>query len=256
MVSPVVRARAINGAAWLALAQTDYDRAAVLAQEALALSHDMGDAPGAGWLALTTLACVTMEQGDYREATAVQEEALVLARVLDDSWAVGACLNNLGVFAGAQGDFARASTLLEESVALHRRRGDRRATALSLLSRGTYEYAQGNLTQAQAIWTESLTLNREFGGRVRDEVAFQGIEGLAEIAATHGHARQAARLLAAAEALRTSVGVPRPLHIQSAYAGAVSAARDALDAGAFTAAQAEGAALSLEQAIALALAPA
>jgi predicted ATPase/DNA-binding XRE family transcriptional regulator len=252
--APLVRAKALNGAAWLAYAQTDYNAATLLAEQARTLSHDADDRRGRAF-ALTTLAAVAVDRQDYQGATVLQEEALTLYRTLDDSWAIGACLNNLGLMAGLQGDFARASTLLEESVALARRREDRRDTAIALVNLGAFAYAQADFTRAQMLWTECLTLNEELGGTLRDEVAFQGVEGLAEIAAVQDQSRRAARLLAAAEACRAAFGVPRPPHIQVAYDGALASARDALGTEAFTAAQAEGAALSLEQAIAEALAP-
>jgi tetratricopeptide (TPR) repeat protein len=255
MVSLTPRVKALNGAAWLAYAQTDYDGATLLAQEALALSYYQPYARDHAF-ALTTLAMVAMDQGDYRQATTLQEEAIAMSREADDEWVVGACLNNLGLLAGLQGDFARAVTLLEECADLARRRGDKRESAIALVNLGAFEHAQGDLTRAQQLWTESLTLYRELGGALRDEVVFQNVEGLAEFAAAQGQPRRAARLLAASEALRESVGVPRPPHIQAAYDVAVASAREALGAGAFTEAQAEGAALSLEQASAEALAPA
>jgi tetratricopeptide (TPR) repeat protein len=254
VISPTVRAKALNRAAWLAYAQTEYDGAKLLAQQARALWHAAADLRGHAF-ALTTLACVALDRSDYQQATTLQEEALAINRELDDSWAIGACLNNLGLVAGMQGEYARAGTLLEESLALHRRRDDRRDTAISLVNLGAFEYAQGELTRAQMRWRECLTLFQELGATLRDEVTFQGVEGLAEIAAARGESRRATRLLTAAEALRAFVGVPRPPHVQAAYDGAIASAREALGPGAFTAAQAEGTALSLEQVIAEALAP-
>jgi non-specific serine/threonine protein kinase len=253
-VSPIAQAKALNGAAWLAYAQTDFGNARHLAQQALALSHDAVDTRGRAF-ALTTLAMVAMDLDDYRQAVMLQEQALALYRELDESWAVGACLNNLGVLAILRGEFSRASALLEESMALARRGDDRREIALALVNLGALKYTQGDLLQAQALWTESLTLYKELGGAVGDEVAFEGIEGLAKIAAAQGQARRAARLLAAAKALRASLGVPRPPHIQAAYESAVATVREALGAT-FTEVQAEGQMVSLERAIAEALAPA
>jgi tetratricopeptide (TPR) repeat protein len=255
VVSKPVQAKALNAAAWLAYAQIDLDGATLLAQEARALSLNAGDTHGRAF-ALTTLACVAMDRSDYWQATTLQDEALALYRALEDSWAIAACLNNLGLLAGLQGDFARASTLLEESVALERQRGDRRDTALSLVNLGAVEYAQGNLTPAQMHWRESLILYEELGATLRDEVAFASVEGLAQIAAARGQSHRAARLLAASEALREALGVPRPPHAQPAYDSAVASVREALGEGAFTAAQAEGTGLSLEQIIGEALAPA
>jgi predicted ATPase/transcriptional regulator with XRE-family HTH domain len=254
-VSTTVQAKALNGAAWLAHAQTDDDGATLLAQQALALAREAGDRYARAF-ALTTLSSVAMGRGDYDQAVTSQAEALAIYRELDDPWAIEACLNNLGLLASLQGDFVRAAALLEESVDLGRRRGDKRDTAISLLNLGALRYAQGDLARAQASYAESLDLYRELGGTLRDQVAFQSVEGLAEIAAARGHAHQAAQLLGAIEALRGSVGLPRPPHTRAAHDGALDVTRETLSAQAFDAAWEEGAALSLEQAIAAAMAPA
>jgi tetratricopeptide (TPR) repeat protein len=252
-ISPVVSAKALNGAAWLAYAQTDDDRAALLAQQALALSRGARDSRGHA-LALTTLAMVTMDRGDYRSATLAQEEALSLYRKLDDTWGIAASLNNLGLLASQEGDFPRAAALLEESLVLARARYDKRDVAISLVNLGALRCVQGDLTQARALWAECLALYCELGGTLRDEVAFESLEGLAEIVAARGHARQAAPLLAAAEALRASFGVPRPPQFRAAYDGAVATTRESLASEAFDTAWREGALLSLDQALTAALA--
>jgi tetratricopeptide (TPR) repeat protein len=239
----------------LAHKQTDDASATRMAEQARALLPDPADRYERGF-ALTTLAMAAMNQHDYPRAAVWQEEALALYREECDDWAIAGCLNNLGLLAGLQGDFARASALLEERVALDRRRGDRRGTALSLTNLADFEYAQGHLAQAQQLWTESLTLYGELGGTWRDEVVFEGVEGLAEIAVAQGHARRAVQLLAATEALRTTVGVPRAPYMQPAFDDAVAAARMALDPRECATAQAEGTALTLEQVVAAVLPPA
>src|SRR5262249_18062481 len=254
-VPPVVRAKALNGAAWLAYAQTDDARAALFAEQALALSRDARDRPGRAF-AQTTLAMVAMDRGDYRSATTAQEEALSLYRELDDTWGIAASLNNLGLLASQQGDFARAAALLEESLVLERARDDKRDVAISLVNLGALRYAQGDLTRARAIWAECLALYCELGGTLRDEVAFESLEGLAAIVAARGQARQAVPLLAAAETLRASNGVPRPPQFRAAYDGAVATTRETLTSEAFDTSWREGAMLSLDQALTTALASA
>jgi hypothetical protein len=64
---------------------------------------------------------------------------------------------------------------------------------------------------------------------------------------------RAARLLGAAEALRTVIGVQRPPAARPAYTRDVASARALLDDATFAAAWAAGRALTLEQAIAEAL---
>jgi hypothetical protein len=76
---------------------------------------------------------------------------------------------------------------------------------------------------------------------------------LAEVAAARGQLRRAARLLGAAEALHPASGPRRLPYLQTLVDRAVGAARDALGAEAFETAQADGARLTEEHAIAEAL---
>jgi hypothetical protein len=252
-IMPQVRAKALNCAAWLAHTQTDDAAATRMAEQARALLQDPDDRYERGF-ALTTLAMVALNRHDYPRATALQEEALALYREEQDDWAISGCLNNLGLLAGLQGDFARASVLFEEKVARDRRRGDRRATALSLSNLAVFEYAQRRLVQAQTLWTESLTIYGELGGTWQDVVVFEGVEGLAEIAAAQGQVRRAMQLLAAAEELRAAVEVPRPPYMQAAFEDAMATACTALGPRDCATARAEGASLTMEQVVAAALA--
>jgi tetratricopeptide (TPR) repeat protein len=251
-VTPRARARALNCAAWLAHLQTDQAAATRLAEEACALASDPAGRVDRAF-ALTTIGGVATDQQEFERATALHEEALALYRAANNDLGVAVCLTNLGLVAGQRGDYARASALLEERVVLARRRGDRRATVLSLSNLAACEYAQGHLAQAQRLWTESLTLYGEQGGTWRDAVVIEGVEGLAEIASAQGKARQAVQLLAAAEALRTTVGVPRPRHMQATFDDAMAAARMTLGPRGFAAATTEGNALTMEQVVATVL---
>jgi predicted ATPase len=252
-VTPMAWAEALNCAAWLAYIQTDYAAATHMAEHARTLSQGLAGRYDRAF-ALTTLAMVAMDQNDYEHATALQEEALALYRAESNDPAISASLNNLGLLAGLQGDFTRASALLEERVARARERGDRRGAAVSLDNLAACEYAQGRLVQAKILWTESLTLCGELGGTWRDEVAFEGVEGLAEIAAVQGQVRRAVQVLTAAETLRAALQVPRPPYLEAAYDDAMAAAREALGPHESATARAEGASLTMEQVVAAALA--
>jgi predicted ATPase/DNA-binding XRE family transcriptional regulator len=251
-MAPAVRAKALGGAAWLAYVQTDYDRVVPPAEESLALSRDLGDDMGCA-IALTSLGCVALDQGDYTQATPLLEESLARARAAADTWGITMSLNNLGLLVGLQGDYQRARELLEESLALGRARGDVRNVAYALDNLGTFALAQGDLTRARIAVEESLPLHRD----LRETAgAVEGLEDMARIAAARGQPQQAARLFGAAEALRSASGVALPPYLRAPVDHAVQAVREALGVVAFAEGWAEGAQLSLEQAIAAALTPA
>ena len=97
---------------------------------------------------------------------------------------------------------------------------------------------------------ESLRLRPGVGGHW--EIA-ACLEGLAAVAGGQGQAARAARLAGAAAALREELGAPVAPGDRSWYEPAIAHARAALGDAGFTAAQSEGRAMTLEQAIAYAL---
>jgi predicted ATPase len=249
-VQPLLRARALTGAAWLAYTQADYEAATELAQQAESLCGEDTAGKRTRGFALNTLAMVAMDRADFARANALLDRTLALRRELNDRTGIGVCLNNLGLVANLQHDSSRASGLLEESATLFRSDGDMRNTGLALVNLGRVYFDIGELTRSSQTWTESLQLAAQLGGTLREESTFQGIEGLAELAAAEGQALRAARLLGAVTELRRSAAVPRPARLNPAYDEAVTLAREALGDAAFAEAQLEGAALTTEGAVA------
>jgi predicted ATPase len=247
---PLLRARALTGAAWLAYAQADYDAATELAQQAESLCGEDAAGKRIRGFALNTQAMVAMDRVDFARANALLDRTLLLRRELNDRTGIGVCLNNLGLVANLQHDSGRASGLLEESATLFRSDGDVRNTSLALVNLGRVYFDMGDLTRSSQTWTESLQLAAQLGGTLREESTFQGIEGLAELAAAEGQALRAARLLGAVTELRRSAAVPRAARLHRAYDEAVTLAREALGEAVFADAQLEGAALTTEGAVA------
>jgi tetratricopeptide (TPR) repeat protein len=287
--SAASRATALNGTGVLAAGLGAYARAAVLHEEALAVRRALGNKDGIT-SSLNHLGVVAQAQGDYARALALYEEALALYRELEDQMGIAACLNHLGEVARAQGDCPRALALSEEAQALQRALGDKQGIAGSLNTLGLVAQEQGDYARAAALHEESLALFRHLdhkGGiavslRYLGEVACQqgdlaqavalveeslllsrdsgarfwvaaGLETLAWVAAAHAQQQRVARLAAAAEALRESLGVPLLPEQRAGHDQAVQAMRVALGEEAFAAAWAAGRALSMEEAIELAL---
>jgi hypothetical protein len=93
-------------------------------------------------------------------------------------------------------------------------------------------------------------IGRELGERLR--IAFS-LEGLAAVVAALGTSLRAARIWGAAARLRAEAGSPLPPKDRPAYDRRVAAARTREDSAAFDRAWQEGRALTLEQAMDLAL---
>lgn len=283
-----VRAEALHGAGMLAGKQGDFTVGRALHEESLAIFRELGDRKGIA-ASLNGLGSTAHNQGDAEVALAHHKESLALQRELGDRWGVGASLNNLGFLAVWQGDYPAAKALFEEGLALCRELGFRGAFSLEGL--GIVAHAQADYPAAQALLQESLALRREPGDRwgtagslnhlgrvacssgdyqaaralLQESLAIRrglgdqrgylfSLGALASLALAVGAHRQAASLWGAAERLSEEIGVPLPPGERSSYEAQVVAARTAIgDEAAFDVAWAEGRALTLDQAIALAL---
>jgi non-specific serine/threonine protein kinase len=251
-MSSSLRARALAGAGILAAEQADYGWATALLEESLALWRALGDTMG-GAEVLNTLGTIARDQGDYARATRLFGESLEILRTAGDSQSVAATLNNLGEVARYRGELDQARALHDESLAMFRTLGDQQRIATSLYNCGLVAHDRGDHRRALALHQESLTLFHAAGDLVG--MAWS-LEGLAGVIATLGHAECTARLLGTASALRATVGAPLPPAAREGHERTLAAVRASLTAAAFDAAWAEGMAISPEQAIAAALAPA
>jgi non-specific serine/threonine protein kinase len=243
------RAKALNGAGWLALKQGDYERAVALCEESLTLGRELGDKAAIA-LSLLNLGVVALDQGHYERAMTLNEESLVLGRELGDTWGIAASLANLGTVAMEQGDYGRAAPLLEESAALLREQGDIGGVALVLHNLGYLEREQGHHGRAATWYAESLGLFHE----LEDSYGIAScLGGLAGVACAQNELQRAVRLGGAAAALREALGTPLPPVDRAIAERDMATARATLGDEAFSVTWAAGTALPLEQAISEAL---
>ncbi|MDQ4076121.1 MAG: tetratricopeptide repeat protein, partial [Chloroflexota bacterium] len=283
------RAKALNGLAWLAWAQSDYRAARIVAEESLPLWRELGDTHGfaaallyAGlaahfqgemgiararleesvarfreqgdqWYlshALTALGIVTMAQSDYATARLQLEEGLAIVERMDDIWSRSQLLNSLGDVARCQGEYGRAATRYEEALTLYRQLGNKWNIAASLHNLGHVTLSQGNCQRARTLFLESLTLHQEQGNKVGMVECLVGFGGVAR---TQGQPQRAARLFAAAEAAREAIGATMWPATRLDYERHVAAVHAALSQDKLMAAWVEGRMMTLEQALAYAL---
>jgi predicted ATPase/DNA-binding XRE family transcriptional regulator len=269
--------------------QGDQQRGRTFLEESLAISRAVGHEPGVAD-ALVDLSILTYQDGDTETARRLYEEALAIYRTLDDQRGVAVVLERLAVMARDRGDFDAAYRLQKQTVAIDRQLGDSRhvayatyalamitqigphpdeASALfrasidtfrqvgdkvglatSLATLAIHRLMRGEGTEPGLLLDESLRLNVEMGHVVG---AITCLEGLASVALVQRASVRAVRLYGAAARLRETTNTPRPTAYRTAYDNAVATARRALGEQAFAAAWAEGRALSLDAAIALAL---
>ena len=284
-----LRARAACAAGRLAWYQAALPAARALLEESLALFESLEERRGT-ITALGSLGPLCVGQGDYARARAVCERAVAEARTLGDRRILASQLQMLEMVAGTVMDMPAARALNDEVLVLCREIGDRRGTARALMGLGMIAAYTGDAPCARGHFLESLALSRALGDswlmcgallglghaeRVGGDVtAAHGhyaesltlcrksnsnwelhlFEALAALAADEGDLERAVRLLGASEALREARGFALFPFLQPEHDRVLSAARRGVDPDAFSAAWNEGRTLSIDQAVAFAIA--
>ena len=225
------------------------EEAQALIRECLNLFREVGDKRFIAW-SLLNLGRVASHQDDFSTAQTLLEESLSLFKELGEKRGIPYSLLNLGMMARKQGDYSVAQAYSEKSLVIFREIGDRSGIAWSLYNLGRVASDQDDTSSAQTYYEESLTLWREIGDRNGIVWSLRAFAGLA---AKESKSEQAVVLWGAAEALREDIRAPLPSNERELYDRGVAAARQALGDELFTTVWAKGRAMTLEEAIALAL---
>jgi tetratricopeptide (TPR) repeat protein len=233
------------------LEQGELEDARVHLEVSLSLAQRAED-PTVTKFPLGFLANLHLRLGDARQAQLFSEEGLRINRALRDPEGTADALRTLGTIMLAQGDAARARELGEEALALHRSLYHQLGTGQDHALLGDIASAEGDYAAALAQYQQCLTLWRErentvSSAAVLDKVA-QTLRQMDDLA-------RGATLLSAAAAIRGRASVMLTAREQAACDEVARACRAALGEVAFDAAWAAGRALTLAQAVDLALRP-
>ncbi len=235
----------------------DTQRVQALSAESLAIFRELRNLQGIT-RSLEVIAQAHRIRGDEAQAMAAYEEALALARKTGHKAAIATILIGLGEGASIQSDYARAITRFNESLELAREAGNWILIAWSLRLLGTIAWLQGDYARATTFHAQSLRLYQSGGDRWG---ITECLEGFGHIAARQGAEAQnepqllrAARLFGAAEVLRQATGNLLAPTMRAHYEHDVTTLHANLDEEQMEAAWMEGRSMTLEQAIAYALA--
>jgi len=241
-----------RGLGWVALYERRVAEARALFAEGVALCRGIGDKWGLA-KALWRLGAA-VRRDDPAAARPIVEEGVALYREVGDLNGLAEALPSLGIIARQQGDYTRAAALLEESLTVARELGNKGNVSFALQGLGDVVQDQGDDARALALYQESVALERLLEGK---EGIAHCLVGVAGVAGAVGQAERAARLLSAAETLLDTIGLSLAAwpETRADYDRYVAAARAQLDAATFTAAWAQGRAMSLDQVVAYALEP-
>jgi hypothetical protein len=154
--------------------------------------------------------------------------------------------------AAQQENYAEAGARLEESALLFGQIGDRNFITVAQSERAHMERLQGRYDQAMALYARTIAGWQELGHHA---AATHELECIGFIAIAQSQPQTAARFFGAAEAARESLEAQMTPAEREEYDRHLSALRAQLSEAEFAAAWAEGRALSLDEAVAYALAP-
>jgi predicted ATPase len=243
------RARALNGAAVMASEiGEDLATGRRRAEEALALHRTLGDAWGATY-SMFMLGILATEESNWATALPLFEESLRAFRELGDEHYTLLATDGLAWMYFQLGDPERSRALHEDVLQQARAQSDEVVVAVQLFQLATFAFDEGRVQDALGMQKESLRINRDHsrpGGIVENLCHF------ANYLAAEGRAEMAARLLSRAEALTEEIGGV-PSWVAELNHKTLKTIHTELDETALAQAWEQGRALSVDEAVALAL---
>jgi non-specific serine/threonine protein kinase len=227
----------------------DDPSAKALLEEALSLAQRSQD-PFSILLSYSSLGDWAILQDDYATARRYFLEALELRRQLGTRWIIVAGLWQVANTMCLQGDYAQAEPMYAEALASARALGDQRSEAHIAQELGDVAIHLGDFERATILLADSLSSFHKWADPLGIARCLMGFADLRQV---HGHIEQAARVLSFVEPWLRSNQIQLVHFDRSKYERSVAAARAQLDEATFAKAWADGRALTMEQAIELAM---
>ena len=234
----------------VALQRGEYDKAVQSYERSLAIREGLGDKPSMGSI-YSNLGVIAEYQGDYERSRQFHERAMALRDEAGDRWGIGVSMQNLGQIAVLQKRFDEAREWFQRTMLIAHEVGDNWMCAICQHNLGNATRGLGDYSAARKHYAACLRTYRDYNDHFN--LAF-ALEDLALFALAVRDPRSAYTLVRAADALRAEIGMPRAPALDKdlneqltrAVGGMSDTGRAAVDSG--------GRALSLSEAIELALA--
>jgi predicted ATPase len=213
-------------------------------ESAVRLYRELGDREGEAE-ALYNLAFVPVMRGDLDASVGLFEESLAVARDVGRADLVAKNQHALGVAFREAGDVQAALPLFERALAFFREGDDRHQLVWGLAEAALSYHMLGQRREAWAAYREVLGLVTE--ARNLPGIA-ASLELISTFASSEGRHAEAARMTAAAAALREETGATAQL-MSSARVDVAQVARREIGEEAVEQALADGRAMTLDEAI-------
>ena len=243
-----LRAKATEVAAELAAWVADVAIGVELAERAVTLADEAGDRRtlmfahmAAGW---------TTVSHQPERAVAHFDSTIALARESGDERTLAIALGGQSAALIGLRDLDRAATVTNEAMDIASRIGDTYNAAYAQTSLAIIALLLGDFDDAERGFGQVTRVSTEAGAHL---MMLLGLDGLATVALERGELQKGARLAAASDALRTSIGGGPTLDMVGVEP-ALDHARRKMDPVEFERAVGEGRAMTTEQAIAEAIA--
>jgi predicted ATPase len=241
------RAKALNGAAVMAVNTGDTEATKLRAEEALALHRKLGDAWGAAY----SVFMLGNAEDDAARAQQLYEESVRVFREHGDEHSALLVTRNLASIYVHLGDGERARALYEDNLERARATHNDRIEASTLGALAMIALDEGRIEDAASMLKSSLRIH----GKLRDVLdTAVDLCRFASVLARQGRAATAARLLASFESLGDEVGTRRSGVVEMNET-TLAAIRARLDHAAIAVAWEQGRKLTVDEAVTLALNP-
>lgn len=231
------------------------------------------------------------DRGDYVTADAYSAESLRLYLEIGDRWGYAVKLGHVGKQLAWRGQVEQGRILCDQSLSILRGFGDKWGIIVALLNGGQVTHLQGRLTEANALLQECLALGRVLGDEyviaraqiylgmvateqkeyhraaeflrnslrifvelTNPEHIANVLEAFAGLAVAQGQPQHSLCLAATVAVQRNTESMVLPVLLKTKFEEMVAAARQQLSQDAATTAWATGEAMTLEEAVAYALA--
>jgi predicted ATPase len=243
------RAKALNGAAVMAVNLRDLATAKLRAEEAVPLHRRLGDEWGAAYAGFM-LGSAREFEGAHSAARPLLEDSVRVFRDLGDEHSALLVSRGLVTTYEALGDRPRARALSEDNLRRARASHNERIEASTLGVLATMALEDGRVAEAASMLKASLRIH----DRLRDSLdTAVDLARFAVVLARQGKGLTAARLLASLGAAGNEIGFRRAA-VEELSREALAIVREQVDAAVLDHASEEGHAMTVPEAVTLALA--
>lgn len=247
-VASKLRAKAARSIGNLSVLQGDFEAANLYYQTSLRLSREIGDKQLICY-ALAGLGNMKTFRGDLISGRTLIEESLTIAREINDKLHITLTLNSLGEIARDEADLNAARTYYEEALAIAKQESLSIAIPTYTGNLASVTCLLEDYQSSRSYCLESLKVSEELG----DKKGIGGaLDRLAALAVKDGKMEKAARLWGVAKTIFEAIGYKIEKVDQDFKDRYSNEARTVIGNEVFEVAEAEGRAMQLKKAIALA----